>query len=167
MKKYGIIIIVIIMAIGFAAVSTTLYITGQTAVPGNPDDFEVYFSDAYVNGLQNLGVVTGKRSIQFSTTLEGIGDTFILDYDITNGSKFYDADISVKCSGANSYLKVTNEFNSRDSLEALQTRRGTLKLEAIKTVAANQVVVDITCEFEADAIERSSVASGVAASPVR
>lgn len=167
MKRYGIIIIVIIMAVGFAAVSTTLYITGTTAVTGNPDDFDVYFSDAYVNGFQDLSVVVGKRSIKFSAVLDGFGDTYILDYDITNASRFYDADIDINCSGGNEYLSVSNEFNSNEYLDALGTRRGTLKLESIKTIAGDQITVDITCEIDALAIERTSIADGKAAPSIR
>lgn len=167
MKRYGIIIIVLIMAIGFAAVSTTLYIIGETSVAGNPDDFEVYYSDAYVNGLQDLSVVTGKRSINFTATLTGVGDTYILDYDVTNGSRFFDADIEVSCKGGNQYLKVENEFKTNEDLEALQTRRGTLRLTTLKTLAQDELIVDINCDIDAKSVERNSIADGKAAESVK
>ncbi len=47
MKRKSILVLtIILMAIGFAAVSTTLFINGNTDVASNIQDFDVYFSKA-------------------------------------------------------------------------------------------------------------------------
>jgi hypothetical protein len=55
--KYLIGILLLFMTIGFAAISTSLSITGKTTVATTIDDFKVYFSDVKVNGVQDLSLV--------------------------------------------------------------------------------------------------------------
>ena len=87
MKKKGLLTALSIMAVGFAAVSTTLYINGTSTINSNDKDFKVYYSNALVNGTQDLSVVVDETHLSFTTTLDTLGDTYILDYDVTNGSK--------------------------------------------------------------------------------
>ena len=56
-KKKTLLLVVLLMAVGFAAVSTTLFINGTTKINANQDDFNVYYSDAYVNGVQDKSVI--------------------------------------------------------------------------------------------------------------
>ena len=126
MKRKYLLTALTIMGIGFAAVSTTLYINGSTKINPNNTDFKVYYSDASVNGTQNLSVIKDDTHISFNTTLDNLGENYILDYDVTNGSKNYDADLEMTCTGGNEYLSVTNEFDDETILEALATRSGKL-----------------------------------------
>ena len=98
------------MAIGFASVTTTLYINGSAKISSN-NDFKVYYSDAFVNDNQDLSVVVDETHLSFSTTLDTLGESYVLDYDVTNGSKNYDADLEMVCTGGNEWLTVTNEFD--------------------------------------------------------
>ena len=158
-KKKTLLLVVLLMAVGFAAVSTTLYINGQTKINANDNDFNVYYSDALVNGTQDLSVVTDDTHITFTTTLETLGEKYVLDYDVTNGSKNYDAEVTMECTEGNDYLTVTNEFDDSTNLEALKTRSGKLTLELIKSYAGDtDMDVTITCTIDANAIERESLA---------
>ena len=84
-RKKTIILVVLLMAVGFAAVSTTLFINGQTKINANQDDFNVYYSDAYVNGVQDKSVIEDNIHISFTTELSTLGEKYVLDYEVTNG----------------------------------------------------------------------------------
>ena len=145
------------MAIGFATVTTTLLINGRTLLRVNEADFIVYYSDAYVNGNQDLSVITDTNKIVFNTTLNLIGQKYVLDYDVTNGSKLYDADVEMVCTGGNDYLSVNNEFDDEEDLLTLATRRGTLTLEMIRSNAGDDIPVSIECTIVAKAVEKDEV----------
>ena len=49
-RKSAIIIAILIMSIGFAAISTTLIINGSAKVSENTDDFSVIFTKAILDG---------------------------------------------------------------------------------------------------------------------
>ena len=69
MFKKSLLLVIILMVVGFAAVSTTLYLNGETNIAANVDDFEVYFSSAKIDGaeLSNEIISTDGRSIEFKT----------------------------------------------------------------------------------------------------
>ena len=165
MKKKALLAALAILAVGFAAVSTTLYINGTSTINSNDKDFKVYYSDAKVNGTQDLSVVTDETHLAFTTTLDTLGQTYVLDYDVTNGSKNYDADLEMTCTGGNDYLTVINEFDDETILEALKTRSGKLTLTQKKSNTGEDVTVTIQCNIKANAVERTSLANGTIAEP--
>ena len=165
MKKKGLLIGLLLMAVGFAAVTTTLVINGTSILKKNTDDFKVYYSDALVNGTQDLSVVVDDTHLSFKTTLDTLGQTYVLDYDVTNSSKNYDAKLKMNCTGGNEYLTVTNVFDDETILEALKTRSGKLTLTLAKSYTGNDLDVEIECTIDADAVERNSIATGTPASP--
>ena len=163
-KLFG--LLLILMVVGFAAVSTTLYLNGSTLVRAYKEDFRVYYSDAKVNGVQDLTVVTDETHLTFTTTLDTLGETYVLDYDVTNGSKNYDAALTMVCTGGNDYLSVTNEFDTSANLEALQTRSGKLTLKLSKSYTGDDLDVSIRCTISGTAVERTSLGEGEAAKPL-
>ena len=50
-RKSAIIVAILIMCVGFAAISTTLIINGNTKLSENTDDFDVYFSKARLDAI--------------------------------------------------------------------------------------------------------------------
>ena len=157
MKRKNMLLVVLLMAVGFAAVSTTLYINGQTKINANQDDFNVYYSDAYVNGVQDKSVITDDTHITFTTELSALGEKYILDYEVTNGSKNYDAELEMVCTGGNDYLSVINDFDDDTILQAKALREGKLTLELIKSYAGDEdLEVTIECTINAHALERDS-----------
>ena len=132
MKKRNVLILVILLAVGFAAVSTTLIINGTLNIAANENDFHVYFSNAIENGVENKNLIKDDTHIAFSQNMSLIGEKYILDYDVTNGSRNYDADLKMNCTESNEYLKVTNEFDEETNLSATETRTGKLTVEVLK-----------------------------------
>ena len=156
-NRRSILLIIILMVVGFAAVSTTLFINGQTKINPNQEDFNVYYSDAYVNGKQDKSVIIDDTHIVFETELLKLGEKYVLDYEVTNGSKNYDAELVMECTGSNEYLTVTNEFDDETILKAKALREGKLTLELTKSNAGEDVEVTIACTIKANAIERDSL----------
>ena len=52
-KNMILFISILFMAIGFASVSTVLYLNGQTYIASRQRDFDVYFSKAVEDGVEN------------------------------------------------------------------------------------------------------------------
>ncbi len=154
-RKMIMVLAVTLMAIGFASVSTVLYLNGQTFVASNTGDFDVYFSKTVENGVENNTFIQDKTHIAFTTELTGLDDTYVLDYDVTNASKQYDANIVMNCTGGNEYLRVENKFNTEKVLPARTTRSGVLTLTVIKAVMED-TSVSISCEITGNAQERET-----------
>ena len=91
-KKYVFLACLLFITVGFAAVSTTLFISGSAMLRAN-NDFVVYYSDAYVNGVQDLTVIEDNTHISFKTSLDSLGQEYVLDYEVTNGSKNFDSSL--------------------------------------------------------------------------
>lgn len=161
MKKKGIVLVILLMAIGYAIVVTNMYIHGQTIISSS-DDFNVYYSNALVNEIQDLSIVESDRKLVFSTNFDTLGQKYILDYDVTNGSANYDAELEMACTGGNEYLSVINNFDDKSILESLETRSGRLTLELVKSYTGSDMDVTIECEITANALERDSIKTGEA-----
>ncbi len=155
-KKIIMVFAITLMAIGFASVSTVLYLNGQTFVASNEGDFDVYFSKAVENGTENASIIKDKTHIEFTTELTGLNDKYVLDYDVTNGSKQYDANLVMSCIGGNEYLRVSNKFDTTEILPARTTRSGVLTLTVIK-VPLTEMSVSISCEISGNAVERNEM----------
>ena len=148
-KKGLIIVLILLMSIGFAAVTTTLIIKGNTIVAENEEDYQVYFSGAVVDkeDYTNEIISKDKKTITFETKeLMKANDTSELKYDVTNGSTQYDASVSIKISTENNELiEVTNTFDDTKNLSARETRTGVLTVRLKKGVTE---VKDIQIKIE-------------------
>lgn len=160
-NKKGIFLVILLMIIGFASVSTTLYINGSTNINPNQDDFNVYYSDALVNNVRDLSIVTDETHISFVTSFQALGEKYVLDYQVTNGSKNYDAEVEMICTGGNEYLTLTNEFDDETILESKKKRSGRLTLELTKSYVGDDMLVNIECVINASAVERTSLGSSL------
>lgn len=127
MKKYWMFISILFMTVGFATVSTTLSLNGDISVYNTLEDFDVYFSDIRVNNVKDWSPVEDSNVLSFTPDLSN-GD-YVLEYDITNSSKNYDADVKVTCTSNNSNILITNEFDNSTSLEAHETRSGKVTIK--------------------------------------
>ena len=155
-RRNALILVILLMSIGFAAVSTTLIIKGSAKISENIDDFDVYFSKAILDNVDKSGefIDDTNKTITFTTSdLSAVGDTSTLTYEVTNASKNYDAIVQVNCEGANNYLQVSMVPDNL-TIEATTTKTGTVKVELKKTSITNQ---DITCKLNIVASERTSL----------
>ena len=159
-KKVLIFVLIILMSVGFAAVTTTLIINGRTIVAENEEDYQVYFSGAIVDkeDYTNEIISKDKKTITFETKeLMKENDTSELKYDVTNGSTQYDANVSIKISTENDDLiEVTNTYDDSKNLSARETRTGVLTVR-LKKGATEAKDVKIKVELIFNAKEREEI----------
>ena len=163
-KKSMLIIAILLMSIGFAAISTTLIINGNEKVSENNEDFSVIFTAASIDGkdVYSTAVDETKKIITFTTSeLKTLNQTSILTYEVTNNSSNYDANVSVTCvpkTGTTAkYTSIKNKLeNDATVVKAKETLNGTLTVTLDK-VATESVTEEYTCKLEFNAVERDTI----------
>ncbi|MCR5223846.1 MAG: hypothetical protein K6C11_01720 [Bacilli bacterium] len=99
MKKRNLLfvaVLVLLLAVGFATVSTSLIIGNNTTIGTNPDEFDVYFATATTDEGSTAVISQDKKSITFTTrTLSEVEDFVEVDFDVFNASANYDAVVSL------------------------------------------------------------------------
>ena len=161
MKKSAIIIVIVFMMIGFAAVSTSLIINSNIKVSENETDFDVYFSKARLDTIDVYESVISqdKKTITFNTNnLSKVGDKSVLTYEVTNNSNNYDAKVKVTCTPENNkYTSITNTIDVEDNIvPARNTAKGRVTITLNKT-SLEEVSEEYTCKLEFNAVERDTV----------
>ncbi len=170
MRKRNIIVLVILLVIGFASITSALVIRGNLRVGINDKDFDVYFSNAIENSIENKRLIKDDTHISFTKDMSLKGETYELEYDVTNGSRNYDANIKINCTESNEYMRVENEFDESKILEATKTRRGVLRIEVVKPYNGSEEEtknIEITCTIVGSALERDVLATDTPADKVR
>ena len=165
MKRKSIIAVtILLLAIGFAAISTTLIINGSTKVGENTDDFSVIFTAASLDGTdvyKNV-ISADKKTITFETNdLKTLNQTSILNYEVTNNSANYDAEVQVNCKTKENttakYTSIKNELeNNATVIKAKETLNGTLTVTLNKT-ATEEVREEYVCTLTLNASERDTL----------
>ena len=167
-KKSMLIVAILLMSIGFAAISTTLIINGNAKVSENNEDFSVIFTAASLDGkdVYTTAVDDTKKIITFSTSeLKTLGQTSILTYEVTNNSSDYDANVTVTCvpkEGTTAkYTSIKNKLdNDATVVKAKRSVNGTLTVTLDK-VATESVTEEYTCKLEFNAVERDTLGSNI------
>ena len=165
-KKSMLIVAILLMSIGFAAISTTLIINGNAKVSENNEDFSVIFTAASIDGkdVYSSAVDETKKTITFTTSeLKTLNQTSILTYEVTNNSSNYDANVTVTCvSKEGTTAKYTSIKNKLDNdatvVKAKESLNGTLTVTLDK-VATDSVTEEYTCKLEFNAVERDTLGS--------
>ena len=160
-KKASIVVAILLLAVGFAAVSTTLIINGSAKIGENADDFSVIFTaatldgtDVYANVIDNT-----KKTITFETSgLKTLNQTSVLNYEVTNNSANYDAEVQVNCKVKDNttakYTSIKNELEGNATvIKAKESVNGTLTVTLNKT-ATEEVKENYVCELIFNAVER-------------
>ena len=163
-KKSMLILAVMLMSIGFAAISTTLIINGNAKVSENNEDFSVIFTKASLDGkdVYSTAVDETKKTITFTTSeLKTFNQTSILTYEVTNNSSQYDANVTVTCvpkEGTTAkYTSIKNKLdNDATKVLAKSSVNGTLTITLNKT-ATEEVSEEYTCKLEFNAVERNEL----------
>ena len=163
-KKSMLIVAILLMSIGFAAISTTLILNGNANVSENNEDFSVIFTAASIDGndVYSTAVDETKKTITFTTgELKTLNQTSILTYEVTNNSSNYDANVSVTCvpkEGTTAkYTSIKNKLeNDATVVKAKETLNGTLTVTLDK-VATESVTEEYTCKLEFNAVERDTL----------
>ena len=163
-KRSAIIIAIILMSVGFAAISTTLIINGNAKVSENTDDFSVIFTAATVDGKDVYSTVVDdtKKIITFETSeLKTLNQTSVLNYEVTNNSSNYDAEVNVACvpkEGTTAkYTSIKNKLeNDATVVKAKSSVNGTLTITLDKT-STESVTEEYACKLEFTATERDEL----------
>ena len=164
-KKSMLIVAILLMSIGFAAISTTLIINGNAKVSENQDDFSVNFTAATLDGKDVYSSVIDdtNKIINFTTSeLKTLNQTSVLAYEVTNNSSNYDAEVKVTCvpkTGTTAkYTSIKNELeNNATVVKAKESVNGTLTIILNKT-AMEETTEEYTCKLEFNAVERDEIA---------
>ena len=167
-KKASIVIAVLLLAVGFAAVSTTLIINGSVNIGENTDDFSVIFTKATLDGTDVYANVIDdtKKIITFETSdLKKLNQTSVLNYEVTNNSSNYDAEVQVNCKAKENttakYTSITNELEGNATkVLAKETLNGTLTITLNKT-ATEEVREEYVCVLTFNAVERDELGQGI------
>ena len=163
-KKASIVVTILLLAVGFAAVSTTLIINGSTKVSENADDFNVIFTKASLDGTDVYANVIDntKKTITFETSdLKTLNQTSVLNYEVTNNSANYDAEVQVNCKTKENttakYTSIKNELEGNATkVLAKEKLNGTLTVTLNKT-ATEEVKEEYVCELTFNAVERDTL----------
>ena len=148
----------VVLGVGFAAVSTTLDITGKADV--NPDaafKADIYFDTATANDAGNTAAVNANDDNKASFTannLSGQGDSASFTYVIKNSGDL-DATISVTaCSvsvGDTSIFDITTDWNEAKPLDANGSATITVTV-SLKETPKDTVSGSFIVELKATAI---------------
>ena len=163
-RKSAIIVAILIMCIGFAAISTTLIINGSAKVGENTNDFSVMFTSASLDGQDVYANVISedKKKITFETNdLKTLNQTSVLNYEVTNNSANYDAEVQVNCKTKENtiakYTSIKNELEGNATvIKAKTSLNGTLTVTLNKT-ATEEVREEYVCELTFNAVERDEL----------
>ena len=169
MKKKGMLIVaIILMSIGFAAVSTTLVINGNAKVKENTEDYSVIFTAATLDNedVYNEVISQDKKTITFrSKDLKKLNDTSVLKYEVTNNSSNYDAEVRINCKVKENteakYTSISNELEGNVSIvKAKESLNGTLTVTLDKT-STEEVSEEYVCTITANAVERNELGQAI------
>ncbi len=167
-KKKMMLILVLLLTIGFASVSTTLVMNGVIGISNNKEDFKVIFTSAKLDNVEKKEFIDSetKQILTYETNkLTALEETTILEYDVTNTSRLYDAEVSITCNIVDDTDKpVTSEYVSMEYtpnnmiVEAGKTKTGSITTKLIK-VSTEDRNIKVKCELNANATERESLGS--------
>ena len=150
---------ILLLGIGFAAVSTTLYINGNVGITANTADFDVKFTSATLDGtdISSTAISADGKTITYGTNdLSMVGDKSTLDFEVTNNSELYDAEVSIECTASGTkadYYTITKEVAS--TIIAKTTEAGKVDVELVKATTED-ITEEFTCTLTAQATERTT-----------
>jgi len=166
MKKRNIMIIVFMLVIGFAAVSTTLVINGTLNIGYNEENFSssvVYTRAETEDGTAQIN--QSEKNITFETNkLENVNQNATLEFDVTNKSRNYNASVTINCGlkenfeSFSEYLNIETDIVSPFKLESSETKTGRLVVTLKKAYNEEmETRIEMSCELVAEPLERETL----------
>lgn len=167
MKNKKIIVLIVLLAIGFAAVSTSLIINGTIGIAGDEGEFNIIFTYAELNGIERKDFIDEetKQTINFETDkLTTLNEEAVLNYEVTNTSRLYDADVKVVCNLVDDEDNVIEDYEyigidyapKSMIVGAGKKDTGSVTAKLIK-VSTEDGSVKIKCKLDATATERDTL----------
>ena len=165
MKKRNVIILVVMLIVGFASITSTLVIRGNLNI-GYNENFSssiVYTRAELPNG--EVEINKNEKNIDFTTEkLENVNQTTILEFDVTNKSRNYDASVTINCGlteefkSYSEYVRIDTDLLSPFELVSGSTKTGQVTVEMIK--AFNEELtkdIQFECKLIATPEERETL----------
>ncbi len=139
-KKYMMFLLVFIITLGYAAVSTKVELIGKTDIKYNEEDFRVEITSIKINSNNNENLISEDKQ---GFTFSGTGNE-IIEYTVTNHSYQYDVKINLVC-------------NPSEGIEIEQI--GELKGQSreSKTITSTSKF-EVTCTINIEKISRTEYA---------
>lgn len=162
-NKKTIFILIVLLVIGFAGISATLLISGKTFIGENVSDYKIYFSEAILDDKDksNSIISENKQVINFETKeLIEIGDESVLNFEVTNNSKQYDANVKFTCKAndAKIYDYVDLHFSIDDEIVVAKSKtKGSVKTKLKSLYTGDEFDTSFTCSIETNALEKETV----------
>ena len=166
--KKGILLVVLFLTIGFAAITTTLTITGTITIKPNNENFEknVVFTTA-TTSQGTATVASDGKSFTFTTNeFKTIGDSATVSFTIANNSNYKavlgSTPVTCQGTGANAslfegYIKVaTNTELAGATINRTGTVQGTLTASMKKSYTGDATNVTYTCTMAVTAEEATN-----------
>lgn len=146
MKKRYMSILILLLVIGFATITTSLVINAKVVLGVKLDDFNVIFIEVLLDGeySEKVSISEDKKSITFSTDkFINVGDSVRLDYKVKNISTQYDADVIINCTNeVSEYINVGGKFDGKHiplenvvNIKAQEIKSGYLNAELVQAYA--------------------------------
>ena len=165
MKKRNVIILVVMLIVGFASITSTLVIRGNLNI-GYNENFSssiVYTRAELPNG--EVEINQNDKNIDFITEkLENVNQTTILEFDVTNKSRNYDANVTINCGlkedfkSFSEYLDITMSLESPFELVSSETKTGYLTIKLKKAYNEEmETRIEMSCELVAEPLERETL----------
>ena len=178
--RVGLLVLFLFLAIGFAAISTSLVINSSIRV-GEAGDFDVYFSSAITDEGSTATISSNRQTITFQTKkLKNVTDTVVLDYTVTNDSYNYDANITVELVNEDGegnptlvhtdYYSILYEgFDPNESpvlLTGRSSKDGRITIRLDKSYIGEDFTNTFTLKLDVEAVQRTSLADSYTVSGV-
>ncbi len=165
MRKRNVIILIFLLLIGFASVTSTLVINGNLNI-GYNEDFSssvVYTRAETEDGTAEIN--QNEKNITFETKkLENVSETATLEFDVTNKSRNYNASVTINCGlkenfeSFSEYLNIETDITSPFKLESSETKTGRLVVTLKKAYdKALETTAEIECKLVATPEERETL----------
>ena len=159
MKKTYFALVVTMLVVGFAAVTTNLVMNGVINFGFNQPDFDSNIVFTYTNTMHGSATIEDDgKIITFKTTkLENVDQQAIMDFDIANKSSQYDATVTIQCGLNEDYISSYEQYidisqNLGNSFElisgATQTGRLTITLKKAYNESLEKEI-NMSCKIEA------------------
>ncbi len=157
-KSYKLFLMIILLVIGFASVSTTLLLNGNTKVGFNNDDFDVFFYSAMVDKLivTNDVLSEDKKTLTFELgELSAVGEKSILDFSVINNSSHYDAYVTINCDFPLSDDYTVSSNPTTMEIYAGKRMDGSIEVTLNKALTESKTIKG-SCKLTATPRERTS-----------
>jgi hypothetical protein len=164
--KYFVILILFLMIVGFASITTVFIMQGNTTI--NTGDFDVRFISADTEDGGSATISSDGKTVTYVTSqLKSVGDYVYVHGTIKNFSTIYDADVHVQVDvnpmyngvDYSDYIQIGADRAPTDTLSipANSSVTNTIYVALIKPVEED-VQLSFSFTFTATAVEREEVA---------